>query len=131
MPAWLNSPAMLLIVAGCVLPLLPMPPLPTLRRVFLGEQLQGRQQTDNLLLADLAGPADAVVRRPRQLVLVDQRCWRVPLLPVDIQIQVLKGRGGDEISPAAQNPRTLRPPQRLAAAEDHEVGAVGYEAPKI
>ena len=77
-------------------------PAPVARGIAFGhEQLQGGQQADDLLLADLAGPADAVLRDSLEPLLIDQRRRRGPLFPADVEIEMLQGGGHDEVAAAA------------------------------
>jgi hypothetical protein len=69
--------------------------------------LQRRQQPDDLLLGDLQRPADALERR------------------------ALAAGGGDQVGPAGQDARPLRPAQPLAAGEGDQVGAQLDEAVEV
>ena len=104
------------------------PVLSTLLRVLGDEALERGEQTDDLLLAHFAGPADAVLGSAGERIPVDQRGRRPPQLRQHIQVQLLQGSGGDQVAPAAENAGTLGTADRLAAAEGHQVGAGGDEA---
>ena len=67
--------------------------------IFLEEQLDRGHQADDRLLADLAGASDGGVRR------------------------AVGGGRADQVGAAHEQARVLRPPDALAAAQDHEVGA--------
>src|SRR5437667_6316641 len=108
-----------------------LPALAPRRRILGDEEAERRQQTDDLLLADLADAADAMLRRARKLAPVDEIRWWQPQLRPRVLVEHLQRGGGDEIASAAQYSRRLRTAQRLAAAEDDEIGALGDEAPQI
>ena len=83
------------------------------RRVLGREDPQGREQTDDLLLAHLAGPADTVRWRTWQRLLVDETGRRVPLLPVDVHVQLLQGRGLHQSRRPHRMPETWGPQMAL------------------
>ena len=90
---------------------------------FRDEPFERYQESDHRLLADLARPSDAMLRRAAQTLLVDQRWRRGPLLPVDIQVQLLQHRGHNQVPLTGQYSRTLRTADRFSSAECHQVRA--------
>ncbi len=79
------------------------------------EEPEGSEKAHDLLLAGLAAPADAMLRRAPETVLVDETWRRVPQIPEHVEIEVLQGRGHDQITPSCQDTAGLRTAQRLAA----------------
>src|SRR5207244_12544138 len=78
---------------------------------------------DDLLLADLHAAAEPVMRRLGALA-------GAPGVGVDVHVEGLEPHRGDQVVPAGEDTRSLRTPDRLAAAEGHERGALGAEAPE-
>ena len=54
-----------------------------------------------------------------------------PDLGVDVHVEHLEPRRLDQIAPADQQPGALRPADRLAARERHQIGALGDEAAQV
>ena len=52
-------------------------------------------------------------------------------LPRDVEIQVLEGRGGDEVPPPGQEAGRLWPADGLPPAERDKIGAEGHEAAEV
>ena len=69
--------------------------------------------------------------RPGQAALVDQARGRVPLVPEDVEVEVLQGRGLDQLPAPGEDAGGLGAGDRLAAREGDEVGALGQEAPEV
>ncbi len=91
---------------------------------------QRRDETAGLLLAHLEPTTHAVMRRPHHHVLRDQPARR-PRLGVDVHVLVLERDRRDEVAPASQDARCLRPLDVLAAGEAHEVRADVEEAAQV
>ena len=105
------------LVAGCI--------------VLCGESVQGCEQAGDLLLADFAGAADPVSRYAAKFPLVDQRGRWLPLLVSIVEIELLQQGGRDEAPASAQDARSGRAADALAAAEDDEVGTLVDETAQI
>ena len=99
--------------------------------ILLDEQAQRREQADDLFFADLAATADAVLRQALEPGLVDKMRRRRPQLVEHVEIEVLQGGGHHEVAPAAQDAGGLRPADRLAAGEGHQVRAGLDEPPQV
>ena len=119
--------------AGCGNYLLEGAPPACWSRIVIvgGEALQCNQQADDLLFSHLAGTADAVTRQAWQLAQRRELLRRAPQLREHIEIQHLQQRRTDQVGAAAQDPRCLRPADRLAAAERDEVGTLFEKAAQI
>ena len=96
-----------------------------------GEALERDQQADDLLLPDLAGTADAVMRQTGKLSQRSEFRRRAPQFREYVQVQHLQQCRTDQVGASAQDARRLRSSDRLAAAECDKVGALLQEAPKI
>src|SRR5689334_10721377 len=90
---------------------------------FGGELTESYQKADDGLLADLARPADTVLRGARQAVLVNDRRGGRPLFPEDIQVKMLEQCRHDQVSLAGQYPGSLGAADGFAATEGDQVGA--------
>ena len=78
---------------------------------------EGCHQPDDLLLADLHAPAEAVVRRLGALA-------RDPVLDVDVHVERLESDGLDQLTATGEDARALRTTDGLPAAERDERGAL-------
>ena len=99
--------------------------------VIGGETFECDEQTDDLLLAHLAGTADPVMRQAGQLRERRELRRCAPQVRKQIEVQHLQQRRTDQVAAAAQDARSLRPADRLAAAERDEIGALREEASQI
>jgi hypothetical protein len=107
------------------------PPAGDLRRLVACQiALEGDEQPDDLLLARLHRPADAVARDARESAGLEERATR-PRRRQHVEILMLEPDGPDEVGAPRQEPGRLRAPDRLPAAERDEVGAGGDEPPKV
>src|SRR6185369_9795633 len=84
--------------------------------LILSEEAAKRhQQAHDGFLAHLALPADPVRGQSGQPAFIDQtRRWR-PLLPGDVEIELLKYRGHNEVASATEDPGALRAADCFAA----------------
>jgi hypothetical protein len=96
-----------------------------------GEEIEGREESDDLFLGDLHGTAEAVAGQTLEQGLVDEVGGRVPELGVVVVVEHLKGGGGDEIAAATEDAGGLRTADGLAAGEADEVGPGGDEAGEV
>ena len=95
--------------------------------VVVGVAPQRDEQADDLLLAGLHRAPDAVLRGPRQDARLEQRAAG-PGGRQDVHVLLLEPDRDEQVGPTGQEPRRLRPADRLAAAERDEVGA-GVDEP--
>ncbi len=96
-----------------------------LRLVIATRELAQRdRKTGDLLLADLHAAPEAMVRRLGRLVLD-------PRLDVHIHVERLQADGLDQLTAAREHARSLRAPDRLAAAVDDECRALFDEPAEV
>ena len=69
--------------------------------------------------------------RPLRRALSMKRGRRRPLLVEHVEVEVLQRGRHDQVAPAAEDARGLRPADRLAAAERDQIGAGGDEAAQV
>src|SRR5215208_3171265 len=109
----------------------PAPAPAPLLRILLEEELERGEEADDLLLAALRRAPDAACRKAGQLVLVEQARRRAPLLEIGVVVELLERCRLDELAPAGEDARGLRPADRLAARESDEVGPFGDETLQV
>ena len=100
------------------------------RIVGLHEAVERGQQAHDLLLAGLEAAADAMVRHAAQVGAIDHP-GRRPGLGRHVHVDLLQQRRGDKIAAAGEDAGGLRPAQRLAAGEGHQIGAHRGEALEV
>ena len=84
--------------------------------LILSEEAAKRhQQAHDGFLAHLALPADPVRGQSGQPVFIDQTRWWRPLLPGDVEVELLKYRRHNEVAPATEDAGALRAADCLAA----------------
>src|SRR6266853_2129554 len=94
------------------------------------ERLESNDRSGNLLLADLEAAAEAVPGDPIQ-GLLHELLRRHPRGRRHIHVHLLEQGGCDELSATEEKAAGLRPPECLASAHGHEVGAFRDEAREV